>query len=194
MADYDALVLAGGAGRRMGGADKAAIEFGDQTLLDRALAATVGAHRVIVVGRRRPLPDGVLAACENPPGGGPVAAIEAGLALVTRTFVVVLACDMPFVTAEHVRRVVDVLRSPEHSETEAAMYVDESGRRQPLAAAYRVAALRRTLPTLQPTTGIAVHRLITPLTVAEIPADPGTTADCDTWVDVARSRTLLEDR
>jgi molybdopterin-guanine dinucleotide biosynthesis protein A len=194
MADYDALVLAGGAGRRMGGVDKAAIELGDETLLDRALAAAVGAHRIIVVGRRRRLPTGVLAACENPPGGGPVAAIEAGLALVTRTLAVVLACDMPLLTAEHVTRLVDVLRSPEHAETEAAMYVDDTGRRQPLAGAYRVAALRRTLPTLQPTTGVAVHRLVSPLTVAEIPADPGTTADCDTWVDVARSRTLLEDR
>jgi molybdopterin-guanine dinucleotide biosynthesis protein A len=123
-----------------------------------------------------------------------VAAIEAGLALVTRTLAVVLACDMPLLTAEHVTRLVDVLRSPEHAETEAAMYVDDTGRRQPLAGAYRVAALRRTLPTLQPTTGVAVHRLVSPLTVAEIPADPGTTADCDTWVDVARSRTLLEDR
>jgi molybdopterin-guanine dinucleotide biosynthesis protein A len=194
MADYDALVLAGGAGRRMGGVDKAAIELGDETLLDRALAAAEGAHRIIVVGRRRRLPAGVLAACENPPGGGPVAAIEAGLALVTRTLAVVLACDMPLLTAEHVTRLVDVLRSPEHAETEAAMYVDDTGRRQPLAGAYRVAALRRTLPTLQPTTGVAVHRLVSPLTVAEIPADPGTTADCDTWVDVARSRTLLEDR
>jgi CTP:molybdopterin cytidylyltransferase MocA len=101
---------------------------------------------------------------------------------------------MPFVTGEHVTRVVDLLRSSEHAETEAAMYVDEHGRRQPLAAAYRVAALRRTLQTLQPTTGVATHQLVSPLTVAEIPADPGTTADCDTWVDVARSRTLLEDR
>jgi molybdopterin-guanine dinucleotide biosynthesis protein A len=194
MADFDALVLAGGAGRRLGGVDKAGIDVGDRTLLDRAFATVAAAHRIVVVGRRRTLPPGVLAACENPPGAGPVAAVEAGLAVVTRAVVVVLACDMPLVTGEHVRRLVDELASPDREQSDAVMYVDEGGWRQPLAAAYRVPALRRTLATLQPTTGVAVRRLIGPLTVAEIPADPGTTADCDTWADVARTRTLLEDR
>ena len=53
-----AIVLAGGAGRRLGGADKAALDVGGRTLLERALAAVSGVPTV-VVGPARPLPPGV---------------------------------------------------------------------------------------------------------------------------------------
>jgi molybdopterin-guanine dinucleotide biosynthesis protein A len=192
MADFDAIVLAGGAGRRLGGVDKAAIDVGRMTLLDRALAAVDGARSVVVVGPERPLPVGVQITCEEPAGGGPVAAIEAGLAVVTQPLVVVLACDMPLVGAQRVRRLIDVLVSAEHADTAVALYV-ERGRRQPLAAAYRVDPLREAMASLSPTHGRAVRDLVGLLTVAEIPADAGSTADVDTWDDVARSRTLLED-
>src|SRR4051812_33904528 len=36
--EYDAIVLAGGGGRRLGGVDKATLEVGGRTLLDRVLA------------------------------------------------------------------------------------------------------------------------------------------------------------
>ncbi len=49
-AGYDAIVLAGGSGSRMDGADKASLTIAGTTLLDRVLAAVGGAATVVVVG------------------------------------------------------------------------------------------------------------------------------------------------
>ncbi|MDF4251785.1 DUF6457 domain-containing protein [Streptomyces sp. WMMB303] len=76
---YTALVLAGGGARRLGGADKPAVTVGGRTLLDRVLAACGDATATVVVGPRRPTCRPVLWAREEPPGGGPLAALQAGL-------------------------------------------------------------------------------------------------------------------
>ena len=187
---FDAMVLAGGAARRLHGADKASVEIGRRTMLDRALDAVAEAVTTVVVGPDRPVPPGVRTVIEDPPGGGPVAAIAAGMGLVTQPLVVVLACDMPLVTRVNVRLLVDVLGGVE---ADAVMFAAD-GYRQPLAAAYRATALTSALRALGEPNGESVRHLVGPLTVHEIAADPETTADCDTWADVARTRELLEDR
>ena len=73
-----AVILAGGQGRRLGGRDKPALLVGGRTLLDRALDAVSGVP-VVVVGPPRALPAGVFRVAEDPPGGGPAAAVAAGL-------------------------------------------------------------------------------------------------------------------
>ncbi|XVV06848.1 molybdenum cofactor guanylyltransferase [Actinosynnema sp. CA-248983] len=65
---WDAVVLAGGRGSRLGGVDKAAVEVGGRTLLDHALDAVRGARRTVVVGPEKPVP-GVVWTREEPPGG-----------------------------------------------------------------------------------------------------------------------------
>src|SRR5262247_3408692 len=50
---YDVIVLAGGGGRRLGGLDKAALQVGNRSLLDRVLDACGRADRIVVVGPRR---------------------------------------------------------------------------------------------------------------------------------------------
>ncbi|WP_192771933.1 molybdenum cofactor guanylyltransferase [Plantactinospora soyae] len=76
------MVLAGGAGRRMGGVDKPALPVGGTPMRDRVLAAVVDAAPRIVVGATGDLPAGVHGTREQPPGGGPVAATAAGLSLI----------------------------------------------------------------------------------------------------------------
>ncbi|MEH6375729.1 NTP transferase domain-containing protein, partial [Streptomyces sp. KLMMK] len=44
MTGYDAVVLAGGAARRLGGADKPTLRVGGRTLLDRVLEACADAE------------------------------------------------------------------------------------------------------------------------------------------------------
>jgi molybdopterin-guanine dinucleotide biosynthesis protein A len=137
---FDALVLAGGSGRRMreGGVDKAALEVGGVRLLDRVIAAVDGAGRIVVVGPRRPTSPAVVWTIEDPVGAGPAAAIVRGLSLVSAPLVVVLAVDLPF-AATVVPRLIAALAD---REPELVVTVDHDGRRQPLIAAYRTAALR----------------------------------------------------
>ncbi len=203
---YDAIVLAGGTGRRLGGIDKAVLDVGATTLLESVLAAVRQARLTVVVGPRRALPTGVVRVSENPPGGGPVAAVAAGLAQVESPVVVVLACDLPFITAAVVERLARAVAAhvdggqadPGHARhgegPDVAMLVDGAGRRQFLAAAYRTARLREALSRIETTDGAAMRRVVGQLTVTEMPADPEVTLDCDTWADVEHSRELKEGR
>jgi molybdopterin-guanine dinucleotide biosynthesis protein A len=200
MEAFDAIVLAGGGGRRLGGVDKAVLTVGARSLLDRALEAVGGARHVVVVGPTRELPRNVRAVRENPPGGGPVAAIAAAVPELRSGLVVVLACDMPFVTAAAVEVLVTACAAHipgEHIDphgVDGAQLVDPDGRRQYLAAAYRVPALTRALREAGPAHGQAMRNVVSGLTIVECPTDPEVTLDCDTWSDVERSRDLLEDR
>ncbi|MFJ9826841.1 DUF6457 domain-containing protein [Streptomyces sp. NPDC101160] len=76
---YDAIVLAGGSARRLGGADKPGVRVGGRPLLDRVLAGCRDARRTVVVAAPRATARPVEWTREDPPGGGPVAALDAGL-------------------------------------------------------------------------------------------------------------------
>lgn len=180
---YDGLVLAGGRARRMSGADKPALVVDGRRLLDVALDALTGAQRRVVVAGAAELPPGVALVSEDPLGGGPVAAISAGLAEVTAPMCVVLAADLPFVAAEHVTELVAAVRGT------GALAVDADGRDQPLLAAYDTAALRRALPT-EPH-GASMRQLLSQLPDLErvrLSGDPSPWFDCDTEEDLERAR------
>ncbi|MCW7941800.1 molybdopterin-guanine dinucleotide biosynthesis protein [Streptomyces hygroscopicus] len=142
---YDAVVLAGGAARRLGGIDKPGVRVGGRALLDRVLAACSGAATTVVVADPRPTARPVVWAREEPRGAGPVAALDAGLRQTSAAYVVVLSADLPFLEEGTVRRLLDALRQ---SGAEGAVLTDPEGRDQPLVAAYRSEALRRGLEGL----------------------------------------------
>ncbi|WP_406066704.1 molybdenum cofactor guanylyltransferase [Micromonospora sp. NBC_00860] len=100
MGTYAAVVLAGGAARRMGGVDKPALPVGGRPMRDRVLTAVTDATPRVLVGAADAVPAGVLVVREDPPGGGPVAAAAAGLALLDPDVGVValLAADLPLLT------------------------------------------------------------------------------------------------
>jgi molybdopterin-guanine dinucleotide biosynthesis protein A len=181
---WDALVLAGGQARRLAGADKPAVLIGGRTLLDRAVAAVAAAGRVVVVGPPRPLDHDVEWCQEDPPGGGPVAAIAAGLPRTTAEVVVVLAADLPYVAPA----VPVLVRTLAESGADLAMLADDTGRANHLAAAWRRAALEAALAATAQPRGAAVRSLLTAVTVVLVPDDAGWGRDCDTWDDVAAAR------
>jgi molybdopterin-guanine dinucleotide biosynthesis protein A len=183
---FDAVILAGGRGRRMGGVDKAALEVGGTSLLQRAVDAAGSAERIVVVGPERAARPGsarpVEWVREEPPGGGPVAALEAGLQRVGAGAIVVLGCDLPAIDAGAVAELVAELADPE---TDAALAVDDSGRDQYLCAAYRTAALRERLDLAPGTAGSSMHALVDGLRVSRLRL--GTkAADIDTPDDLTR--------
>ncbi|GAA4857758.1 molybdenum cofactor guanylyltransferase [Kitasatospora terrestris] len=190
--EYDVVVLAGGAGSRLGGADKPGLAVGGRTLLDRVLDACAGARTVVVVGPERATrhPQ-VRWTREQPPGGGPVAAVAAGLAEVTAERVLLLAADLPFLDPATVRRLLAALDGPAPGTEDAAdgaLLVDADGRDQPLAAGYRTGPLRTALDGLGDPAGKPVRRLTAGLRLVRL-ADPrGAAYDCDTWEELERAR------
>ncbi|WP_308191785.1 molybdenum cofactor guanylyltransferase [Kitasatospora humi] len=206
--EFDALVLAGGAAARLGGVDKPGLTVGGRSMLDRVLDACADARTTVVVGPEREagreagrgaagageggggeVGGGVAGrgavawTREQPPGGGPVAAVAAGLPLVTAERVLLLAADLPFLDRRTLHRLLAAL-----DDAEAAMLVDATGRDQPLAAAYRTAPLRASLAALGEPAGRPLRRLVAPLHTARL-ADPDAAAyDCDTWEELAHAR------
>lgn len=188
MTPYDVIVPAGGAARRLGGVDKPGLTVGETTLLDRVLTACAGARTTVVVGPARPTTrTGVRRTREQPPGGGPVAAVAAGLAEVTAGTVLLLAADLPFLDERTVHRLVTALAEADQG-IEAAVLVDAAGRDQPLAAAYRTAALRTALAALGDPAGLPLRRLTGGLHTLRLADTDDVTYDCDTWEDLERAR------
>jgi molybdopterin-guanine dinucleotide biosynthesis protein A len=186
---WDAVVLAGGRARRLGGVVKPLVRVGDRTLLDAALSAAAGADRVVVVGEV-PVPPGVLQTLEEPPHGGPAAGLAAGVSALgpeLAPWTLVLAGDLP----EAERAVPLVLAAAQAAAADPAVdgvcLQDAEGRPQWLLAAYRSERLRSVLAAT-PARDLSMRRLLAPLRLRPLPADPGLIADCDTWEDVATAR------
>ena len=184
-----AVVLTGGTGRRLGGVDKAALEVDGVTLLERALVTAAAAREVVVVGPAAPTSRPVTWTVEDPPLGGPAAGLLAALDRfeVPPDLVAVLAVDMPQVGAATLARLTwAVERDPA---ADGAVLVDTEGRRQPLAAVYRTAALAAVRAALDgPVHGLPVRRLVAPLRLVDVPALGDEARDVDTWDDVAAVR------
>ncbi|WP_327378443.1 molybdenum cofactor guanylyltransferase [Streptomyces sp. NBC_01216] len=195
MTEYDAVVLAGGAARRLGGVDKPGVRVGGRALLDRVLAGSRGAGKTVVVGGRRTTVRPVEWAREDPPGGGPLAALEAGTRRTTAAVVLVLSADLPFFREETGRRLLDALAATPGAD--AAFLVDEGGRDQPLVAAYRSAPLRRALRDIATEhgvlTGLPLRLLARELDLTRVEAGPLTSFDCDTWEDIATARAHIRE-
>ncbi|MCD9876906.1 NTP transferase domain-containing protein [Streptomyces guryensis] len=190
---YDAVVLAGGAARRLGGADKPGVHVGGRALLDRVLTACADARTTVVVADSRPTARPVRWAREDPPGAGPLAALGAGLHHTTSEQTVVLSADLPFLGAATVLRLLSALHA---SQADGVLLTDADGRDQPLVAAYRTHALRRELAALATEhgslTGLPLRRLTAALHLTRVP-DPVASFDCDTWDDIATARARIRE-
>jgi molybdopterin-guanine dinucleotide biosynthesis protein A len=182
---YDAIVLAGGSARRLQGADKPQLDVGGVRLLDHVLAAVADARRKIVVGPRRAVPVPVLWRREDPPGGGPVAAIAAALDAVRADLVAVLAADLPEI-APAVPVLLRGLR--DRTDADVACLSDSHGRRNYLAAVWRAANLRSRIGELTATHGASVRALFDDAAVLDVPDAAGWGRDCDTWEELADAR------
>ena len=193
-----AVVLAGGTAARLGGADKASIELSGVTLLERALAATVTAIEVVVVGDPVPTTRPVTFTVEDPRGGGPAAGLLAGLRAFYREpdLVLVLAVDMPRVGPGTFARLLEAATAPQVTgadEPDGAVLLGGGGRRQPLCAVYRAGALRRVRPaSREDEHGLPMHRLVGSLRLAEVAEVADESHDVDTWSDLRQLRERAE--
>ncbi|MCW2782161.1 MAG: molybdopterin-guanine dinucleotide biosynthesis protein [Marmoricola sp.] len=186
--DVGGIILAGGTAVRLGGADKATIDIAGRTLLEHAIDAMIDLAEVVVVGIPVPTNRPVTFLREDPPGGGPAAGLLAGLSGFPRLpdLVVVLAVDMPCVTAATIRRLTRSMVD------DGALLADESGRRQPLCGVYSTAALQAHRPPYEQEFGLSVHALIGNLRLAEVAGIGDEARDVDSWDDLTQLRSALE--
>jgi len=184
----DAIVLAGGRATRMGGVDKPGIVVGGRSMLEAAIEAVAGCVRTVVVGpHRADLGPGIRQVQEVPAGSGPVAAIATGLRALGECdfpadLVVVLAADMPFLTAAAVEQLISHATA---TGSEAVFATDESGRPQYLVGVWRRTALLAGLDRLEALVNQPMKALI-PARTATMPLEGA--GDCDTPEDIARAQ------
>ncbi|HWC13912.1 MAG TPA: NTP transferase domain-containing protein [Actinomycetota bacterium] len=184
---FDAVIVCGGTGRRLGGMDKAAVVVGGRTLLERAAAAVAGARRTIAVGPARATSSVVTWTQEEPPGGGPAAALEAGIGLVTAELVAVVGVDFPLLGAETIARLAASVGA-----ADGAILRDGAGRDQFLAGVYRTSSLRRALEARR-NRGRAMRDVVASLDLQVI-VDEEAARDCDTWDAVRVAEATLAAR
>ena len=195
--DFDVVILAGGRGTRLGGADKPGLVVGSSTMAAAVLGAAVaaGARQVVLVGPPRadlarisaPLPGGLTVVREDPPGTGPVPALRVGLAPVRAPWVAVLAADLPFLRGEQLRALLDVASGGQPA---GAVMADAGGAAQWLAGCWRTAGLRSALLEYR---GSSLRGLFGPLhpvliSQATPSSEPPPWLDCDTPAELAAAR------
>ena len=180
------IILAGGTGARLDGADKASIELHGRTLLEYALDAVMDASEVVVVGDWVPTNRPVTFTREDPPLGGPAAGVIAALdAFAARPRqVVVLAVDMPRVTLTTIGR----LRAAAELR-DGAVLVDGHARRT-LAYVLDAEVLRARRPAYGEEYGMSMRALLDGLDLAAVPALDDEDRDIDSWADLRDLREL----
>lgn len=136
MTDLEGAILAGGRSRRMG-RDKAALRIGGIPMLVR-VANTLSSvvEQIRVVGNDVTETGGFPNQPDLRPGLGPLSGIHAALATTHASAVLVVACDLPFVTPALLRRLVEELTPA----MEAAL-PRIAGRAVPVCAVYRATCL-----------------------------------------------------
>jgi molybdopterin-guanine dinucleotide biosynthesis protein A len=186
--EWTAIVLTGGAGRRLGLADKSSAEVGGMTLFDHLMGALPVDVPVVVAGPERPTMRSVTFRAEEPRGTGPVAGIAAAVAVVGTPYVAVVAVDIPWSAPVVVRLMRDLAAS---ADVDVLIPVDEGGRRQLLCSAWRTEALSRALDRLGDPRNRSVRDLVEGVSVRECAltaAEASLLADIDTPADLAREQ------
>ncbi|MGJ1633884.1 molybdenum cofactor guanylyltransferase [Clavibacter sepedonicus] len=214
-ADANAVVLAGGRARRLGGIDKTALARDGASLLAEAVRAASGCARTVVVGAGS-RPGGVTDAQrravgsarlvdEEPAHGGPAAALAAGLRDLDRAaptaWILVLAADLAR-APEAVAALLPRRRDPARADGRDALVArDPDGRAQPLLALYRAAPLRAALAAVDDASGLpgaslrSVLAALGPGRVAYVVLPARLCADVDTPADAhALGLRLPDDR
>jgi len=126
-----AFILAGGQSRRMG-SDKSQLLVQDQTFTHKIAESLLGfAESVTLVAPRYNDPK-YPSVPDIYPGWGALGGLHAAVAACRTDWTIVVACDLPFVTAELFKYLAS-LREGHH----AVVPVQPDGRPQPLSALYR---------------------------------------------------------
>jgi len=129
------FVLVGGSSSRMG-RDKALLPYGDGTLVEHVAAQVASAAGSVALAGSAIQYAALGLPCipDNFPGSGPLAGIQAALAASSATWNLVVACDMPALTVDFLK---GLLEAAESADAGALVPAWPSGWLEPLCAVYR---------------------------------------------------------
>jgi molybdopterin-guanine dinucleotide biosynthesis protein A len=138
MEKTEGFVLVGGRSSRMG-QDKSALTIGNQTFLERVAGAVASIYGTVrIVGGKE---DSVTPFDRVPdiyPDWGALGGLHAALTACQSDWALVVACDLPFITADLLERLGEL-----RAGFDAVAPIQEDGRPQPLCALYNVEICRR---------------------------------------------------
>lgn len=135
--NFSALILAGGKSLRYGGENKALIALGGKSILSLQLEVLKPIFsQIIVVGNRneelKAYSSDVLFAPDLFIDFGPLAGIYAGLIKADHEFCFVFSCDMPFLNASLIKKMINIFRSSNAD----ILLPSRDGKIEPLFAVY----------------------------------------------------------
>ncbi|MFC6703789.1 molybdenum cofactor guanylyltransferase [Flexivirga alba] len=188
--EFDAIVLVGGAGARLGGIDKAAVQLAGRSLVSRPLEAVRDAQTLVVVGHTSAeVPERAVRVVEEPAGSGPAAASVAGLRAIQRPaeWTYLIACDLPGAVSA-----IQLLGAADAGDADGVVLAEPDGRLQWLLGRYRSSALRAAADALGDPANRSMRALLGDLRLAELPADD-VWRDVDTWADHEQWARALDD-
>jgi molybdopterin-guanine dinucleotide biosynthesis protein A len=164
-ADFTVAILIGGDSSRMG-ADKATFEVDGIAMANRVsqAATEAGAQEILLVGGTQAKAKKLTGTWKKDlyPGEGPLGGVITAVKSANNDSVVVLSCDMPFITGSVISSLVRGLQ-------DAQATVGRTDRLNWLCAAWSKSECLSTLQSVWKRDEKAVHRAAVLLDVAEIP-------------------------
>jgi molybdopterin-guanine dinucleotide biosynthesis protein A len=137
MSSISAAILAGGRAARLGGADKASLVVGGRRIVDRQLALLTALSddiRIVTSDPARYADVGVRVVADTIAGAGPLGGLYTALVDARHQRLLVVACDLPFLSPALLERLV----AESETDEERDAVVPRSGRGlEPLVALYR---------------------------------------------------------
>ena len=132
-----AFILAGGQSRRIG-TDKSQLRIDDETFVERIAASVNEITTSITLVNPRQETSRFPSVADVYPGWGALGGLHAALAACQSEWAIVVACDLPFVTAGLFNYLGSLC-----TDHDAVVPLQPDGRPQPLAALYRVDPCRQ---------------------------------------------------
>jgi molybdopterin-guanine dinucleotide biosynthesis protein A len=188
--DVTLAVVAGGQGRRLSGVPKGLLRIGERTVLEQLLSlAPLFAEVLLVANAPEPYARfGLRTVSDTVPGKGAPGGVHAALVGARTEWVLAVACDMPFVSPEAVR----VLLQSRAPEVDAVCFT-AGGRVEPLLAVYRASladpwgqSLRAGDPSLRELLSRARARLLPEEALRAVDAELRSLVNVNTPEDLLR--------
>ncbi|MCR4963087.1 MAG: molybdenum cofactor guanylyltransferase [Firmicutes bacterium] len=130
---FAAILLNGGQSQRLG-MDKSGLTLDGLPLAAENFQRWQGLFAdIIIVGKEIPLPESAVTVQDIFPGSGPLAGVHAGLTASRRPYNLAVACDMPLIPRDLIRR---LLREALQSRAEIVACRSAGGKIQPVCAVY----------------------------------------------------------